>query len=136
VESPESDFGFQFRDDRLVQPSQLEARIPPGISTKADLLHTLDTSLHFPEYFGENWDALWECVCDLSWLDAVEVVLIHEDIPLSDQPTAAKTYLSILRDAVKYWGARPEHHLEVVFPQRCELQVRELLSDASSSRHT
>lgn len=28
----------------------------------------LAAALQFPYYFGENWNAVWDCVTDLSWL--------------------------------------------------------------------
>lgn len=36
-------------------------------------------ALQFPDYFGENWPALDECLADLSWMPAVTRVLIIVD---------------------------------------------------------
>lgn len=35
------------------------------ITSKADFLHQAARSLHFPGYFGYNWDALEECLNDM-----------------------------------------------------------------------
>jgi hypothetical protein len=46
------------------------------IRDKAGLLDACSDSLQFPAYFGYNWDALADCLADLSWLpDRGRVVL-------------------------------------------------------------
>lgn len=37
------------------------------LGDKANLLAALGQVLHFPDYYGGNWDALEECLVDLSW---------------------------------------------------------------------
>ena len=44
-----------------------------------DKLSTMDAiavALSFPDYFGRNLDALYDCLTDLSWLPSGEHVLI------------------------------------------------------------
>jgi RNAse (barnase) inhibitor barstar len=121
-------FHFDERDLARRSREHVEVRIPRSIATKKALLAELDTGLSFPDYFGGNWDALWECICDLSWLRPVQVVVIHDDLPLKDEPTQLQTYLSIMSDAIGYWANKPEHELIVVFPRETEQSVRTLLS--------
>ena len=45
---------------------------------KASLLAALGKALHFPDYYGENWDALEECLADMSWWTGPVVVLIEQ----------------------------------------------------------
>jgi RNAse (barnase) inhibitor barstar len=97
--------------------------------TKTELLDILDANLGFPDYFGRNWDALDECIRDLSWLAPVQIVVFREDVPLHNDSAGASTYLSILRDAVRYWNLRPEHRLVVVFPEEYETLVRQLATE-------
>jgi RNAse (barnase) inhibitor barstar len=46
------------------------------IESKGDLLAAIATALDFPEYFGHNWDALDECLGEVTeptvveWVDA------------------------------------------------------------------
>lgn len=40
-----------------------------------ELLGELAQVFHFPDYFGENWDALDECLRDLAWMPARGYVL-------------------------------------------------------------
>ncbi len=45
---------------------------------KAALLDRIATALHFPEWFGHNWDALADCLDDLGWLAEPGCVLVLE----------------------------------------------------------
>jgi RNAse (barnase) inhibitor barstar len=120
---------FLFGDLRsfVLHARRVQARIPAGFSTKERLLEALDVNLGFPDYFGNNWDALQECLTDLSWLDPVQVVIVHEDVPLENDPASSKTYLNILRSAVAHWRRGRGHELVVAFPSKSEGEVRELL---------
>ena len=38
-----------------------------GVKSKDELLRRVAQALQFPEWFGGNWDALEDCLSDLSW---------------------------------------------------------------------
>jgi hypothetical protein len=72
-------------------------RIPRGISSKQKLFAVLADKLHFPRYFGWNWDALEECLGDLSWLPSDRpICMIHEDLPFGSGGENRQIYLDIL----------------------------------------
>ena len=81
----------------------ISVKITSGISDKKILLTALADEMQFPDYFGMNWDALNECICDLSWLPAGHVNLIHNDVPMLNDKKELRTYLSILEIACKKW---------------------------------
>ena len=93
-------------------------RIPAKARGKEKLLGVLAAKLRFPSYFGHNWDALEECLRDLSWLtDQPRVVIVHEALPFSSAGESLAIYQGILADAVashRQRGTPPR--LEVVFP--------------------
>jgi hypothetical protein len=47
-----------------------------AINSRDELLDAIAAQLEFPAYFGHNWDALEECLRDLSWLPASGYVLV------------------------------------------------------------
>jgi len=77
--------------------------------TKEQLHCEIGAALQFPSYYGENWDALDECIADLDWLPA-KWILVHitliEDVLIGDDPQF-KLFLEILIDAGRKW-ANPE----------------------------
>ena len=75
----------------------IRVRVPSGIRSKQKLLGMFAKQLRFPRYFGWNWDALEECLHDLSWLPAEQPILvIHEALPFSESDNR-RTYLAILQ---------------------------------------
>jgi hypothetical protein len=50
-----------------------------GCTGKADALGRFARALRFPEWFGHNWDALADCLADLSWMPAGGYLLLLED---------------------------------------------------------
>ena len=76
-----------------------------GISGKQALLERIARALDFPQWFGGNWDALEDCLTDLSWLKAGGHVLMFEDaaqLPRDDRGVLA----DILAAAAAYWAER------------------------------
>jgi len=118
---------FCFEEPTLAAPPAVVAELPRGISDKARLLAELARRLSFPDYFGLNWDALDECLRDLSWLAPGNVVLKHADLPLAGDASLAFVYLSILVDAIQVWTTSQERALVVVFPANVREQIGALL---------
>jgi hypothetical protein len=89
---------------------------PIAASEKGELLSEIARALEFPAWFGGNWDALEDCLCDLSWREAQGTVLLFENIrPGSDFGVLA----DILASAAEYWTGRGKIFLAVfIDPQR------------------
>ena len=96
------------------------AELPTNIHTEAALFDALAETLCFPDYFGRNWDAVEECIRDLTWLPPGDVVLSHQDVPLSENTSSLSIYLSILKDAVERWKRTGGRNLLIVFPSQAE----------------
>ena len=76
-----------------------------GVTDKEALLQKIAGVLGFPSYYGGNWDALEECITDLSWLKAKGFVLVFDnaDALVTHNPQELQTLQSILRSAVASW---------------------------------
>lgn len=74
------------------------------------LLKRIAAALDFPQWFGENWDALEDCLSDLSWRDAPGHVLILEGARNGDD---LGVLIDILRSSAEYWAGRGKPFLAV-----------------------
>jgi RNAse (barnase) inhibitor barstar len=99
------------------------ANIPASVRSKQKLLRILADQLQFPAYFGNNWDALEECLRDLSWLPAGNIELHHRDIPLPPGSQDRRIYLQILEAASTFWAKSNVRRLECIFPANCQAEV-------------
>ncbi len=107
-------------EERTVFMVNIEA-----VKDKTDLLKQLQSGFDLPDYFGHNWDALEDCLTDLSWIAQKEVWLIHNaELALEDHELEA--YLSILKDVGEHWQQNETHNFTVILPSSLEGKLPEL----------
>lgn len=105
-----------YRLSAWVMPSSVQRRVGEegwhyayldgdAIRGKPDFLAALSKAFHFPAYYGHNWDALEECLLDLSWLPAPGYILLfnHPSRFVSTAPDEWTTARLILEEAVAHW---------------------------------
>lgn len=79
-----------------------------GVKGKQNLLNALAAAARFPDGFGENWDALADELCDLSWQQAPGYVLLLRNASdtLGLSSNDREIAQDILADTVVYWRQR------------------------------
>lgn len=69
------------------------------------LLAALGTALAFPAYYGQNWDAAWDCLTELDW-PAGRLLALR--LPLAPgcavDEAALEVFLELLDDACRHWA--------------------------------
>lgn len=75
---------------------------------KPELLRRFADALDFPAWFGHNWDALADCLGDLSWMPAPGYVLLLRRTADARDRRAGDfgTALDILDEASRTWAGR------------------------------
>lgn len=114
-------------------PTVLEAAGEGGldvarIDAAADTLASIARALEFPAWFGGNWDALEDCLGDLSWRGAAGAhLLLFDTFPRGD---ALGVLLDVLRSAAEYWAGRGRPFFAVLVDPRRELPLPDLYREA------
>lgn len=78
------------------------------VTTKAALLDAVADSAAFPDRFGRNWNALPDCLTDLSWTPARGYVLLVSGFKLLQRaaPEDFAGFLEVLTAAAADWRGR------------------------------
>lgn len=117
-----------FTDDFNVFSNNAFIAVLEKTKSKRNLLEELNKQLHFPSYFGFNWDALSDCLRDFHWLENKEIVLVHKEIPRLDKSELIK-YLKVLIDAANDWKEGESHYFTVVFPNESKPFINTYLAE-------
>jgi RNAse (barnase) inhibitor barstar len=116
---------FHFDAPPAARPGERLIAVPSRLETKADLFNFLAREIPLPDYFGHNWDALEECLGDLSWLDDKKILLVHRKIPLEKAPADRRIYLQILSRV-----AAEAKRLSIFFPESFRREITDILAGA------
>jgi len=94
---------------------------------KQVLLKNVAAALDFPDWFGENWDALEDCLADLSWRDAAGHVLVFEHATPGDE---LGVLIDILRSSAQFWAGRGRSFFAVFIDPARKLALPDLFRQA------
>jgi hypothetical protein len=75
------------------------------VDGKSKLLESIAKALDFPDWFGGNWDALEDCLTDLSWRKADGHVLVFEGagaLPGDERGIL----IDVLASAAQFWAGQ------------------------------
>ncbi|KPK08017.1 MAG: hypothetical protein AMJ64_04790 [Betaproteobacteria bacterium SG8_39] len=96
------------------------------VRAKDALLERFAAALAFPDWFGGNWDALEDCLGDLSWrADQGRLLLIEGFEPLaSSARDDFRVLLDLLADVAEYWSGRGRAFFVVFIDPAQKLRLR------------
>src|SRR4051794_32056628 len=76
-----------------------------GVQAKEALLQAMGEALAFPAWFGGNWDALEDCLADLSWREAAGHVLVFADFDAVPADELG-ILIDVLASSAEFWAGR------------------------------
>jgi hypothetical protein len=93
---------------------------------KETLLRNIAAALQFPDWFGHNWDALEDCLADLSWRDAAGFVLLFSEAEPDDD---FGVLTDVLRSSAQSWAARGKPFFALFIDPASRLPLPALLTE-------
>jgi barstar (barnase inhibitor) len=96
-----------------------------GASGKQAVMERVAAALQFPQWFGANWDALEDCLTDLSWTGAGGHVLLIEGADGLPRDEGG-IFIDILASAAAWWAERGRPFFAVFVGAAPRAQLPEL----------
>lgn len=79
--------------------------------TEASLHKELAAILRFPDYYGKNFDAMFDCLTDLEWLgiDKLYMLITHPNLICSEDigEEQRKLFLDVIKDVLQAFIHHP-----------------------------
>lgn len=99
-----TDWGSSLERER---ESELRFLRASKMTSSKSLFDEVAAALQFPYYFGENWDALDECLNDLWWLKSKALILfISQTEDLLDVTDHFTQFLNLLNESISEYSVR------------------------------
>ena len=75
------------------------------IEKKEQFLNHAAVAMKFPAHFGNNWDAFYDCLTDMDWVDAdgYAIYFDHTDAFANHHESQLETVVELFQDAVDFW---------------------------------
>ena len=81
-------------------------------NTWYDLHNRIKTSLDFPDHYGENLDAFWDCIhmdCDVDFVTVIGSKTVSEELK-----ETVKAILELLEENKQFWADRCPFEYEII----------------------
>ena len=99
------------------------------VSGKSALLRRIAAKLGFPGWFGENWDALEDCLTDLSWREGEGHVLVLEGFQFLPADELG-VLIDVMSSAAEFWAGRGKPFFAVLVDPDRALALASLYQEA------
>ena len=75
------------------------------IEKKEQFLNHAAVAMKFPSHFGNNWDAFYDCLTDMDWVDTQGYLIYfdHTDAFADHHESQLETVVELFQDAVDFW---------------------------------
>ena len=85
------------------------------ISDQNSFFKEFAITLNFPDYFGHNWDAFYDCITDLSWINQHRFLIVYKNPHkfMHLNPEAWNIANTVLLDAIEFWNKHGKQMLIV-----------------------
>ena len=95
--------------------------------TVKSFLREIGLAFKFPSYYGQNMDALNDCLSDLEWLDKPNYILViknSKDFLSKESKEARDHVFSFLESVSKEWADVPNYEGEDQYRKKADFRVK------------
>jgi RNAse (barnase) inhibitor barstar len=103
-------------------------KMSEDVCNKDDIIRDFSEKLAFPSSFGNNWDALYDSLCDLHWINEERIIILYNYIPFLEK-NEAKIILNIFNDVLNTWENDGTHRIDFVFPAKQKHEIENILQN-------
>jgi len=114
------------RPDEILEVTSGSGLDVVRITIEKNPMQAIATALEFPEWFGRNWDALEDCLSDLSWREAPGRVLVFEHAVAGDE---LEMLSDVLAASAEFWKGRGKPFIAVFIDPQRALALPELFRE-------
>lgn len=74
------------------------------VKDETHLFSLFSKVLKFPSYFGQNWNAFYDCLTDLEWLKLKKTIVFIKDIKAMKEKAFFEPLIGVLIDTHNWWS--------------------------------
>lgn len=75
-----------------------------AVTDESDIHRIIAAAFSFPDYYGKNWDALWDCLTDIPEKN-IRIDVHGYDVLEKNFPNSASKFARVLKDFENYSNA-------------------------------
>ena len=120
---------YRVRSDTAVLDALREGSLPAakislkGAASKQDLLERIARALEFPEWFGNNWDALEDCLTEV---DGYLLFYDYQEVPADDRGVL----IDVLASSAEFRAQQGDPFFAVFVDPQSKLDLDDLFRGA------
>jgi len=110
--------------DALREGSLSGTKVPlKGAASKQELLQRIARALKFPDWFGDNWDALEDCLTEA---DSYLLFYDYQEVPADDRGVL----IDVLASSAEFRAEQGEPFFAIFVDPRSSLELDDLFREA------
>jgi RNAse (barnase) inhibitor barstar len=122
----DEEFAFENLNPHLYYIAVLDGT---DCKTLKSFLKEIGKAFKFPSYYGQNLNALNDCLNDLEWLDKPNYLLIvknHDSFLVNESQETRNHILAFLEGVAKQWANVPNYEGEEIYRHKADFRIKML----------
>lgn len=73
------------------------------VKDRYNMFEIISTVMEFPDYFGNNWDAFWDCITDMANLE-IKIDVLNFDVLKKVAEKDSTIFIELMTDFKNYYN--------------------------------